>query len=62
MSKWSDEWNKLSKDIREIGSKVEAEMRINQLMMEEDRVTKHYRKHMKDIEAHIRSLRDYIKE
>lgn len=44
-SKWSQKWNELPFEVRTIASKCEQQMRINQLVMERDRVKKYYQRH-----------------
>jgi len=60
MSKWTDEWNKLPYEIRHIGSMCGAEMRINQLEMEKDRLKRRYDQSLKEINEHIKNLEDWI--
>lgn len=61
MTNWSNEFNKLPKKIRMIGSMTETEMRINQLLMEKKRVQKFYRAHIREIDEHIANLRHWLK-
>ena len=61
MSVWSDKWNKLPIEIRKVGSMCETEMRINQLEIEKDRLKRRYEQSVGEINAHIRSLQDWIK-
>jgi len=62
MNEWSERWNALPIEIRLIGSKVEAQMRINQLQMERDRLQKRYAQSCKEVNEHIANLRSYLSE
>lgn len=62
MSLWTDKWNALPYEVRHIGSMREAEMRINQLLMEKGRIKKRYDQSMKEVNDHIRSLKKWIQE
>ena len=61
MSKWSEAWNKLPKEIRHIGSMCEAEMRVNQLKIEKNRLKKRYQQSITEVNEHIASLEHWIK-
>jgi len=60
MSKWSDRWNELPYEIRHIGSMTDAELRINQLLIEKARLKKRYTQSCDEINAHIKNLRDWL--
>jgi hypothetical protein len=62
MSKWSDEFNKLDYNIRYICAMVNAEMRIQQLNFEKQRLIKRHRKSIREINAHIKNIREDMKE
>jgi len=53
MSKWSDKFNALPKDIRYIGSMLEAELRIQHLKFELARLKKQYQQSCAEIKSHI---------
>lgn len=57
-TEWTDKWNELPLHIRKIGSKCETAMRINQLLIEKERVKKYYRRHIAEIDAHISDLKN----
>jgi hypothetical protein len=59
-SKWSDAWNELTPEVRHIGAMAEAEMRIQQLLLEKARLKKHYLNSVAEVDAHIRNLREWI--
>lgn len=54
---WSKEWNAMPYETRLICAKVESQMRINQLVMERDRVKRYYKRHIADINSHIANLK-----
>ena len=60
MSEWADKWNALPFEIRCIGAMTDIELRINQLLVERARTEKHYRAHIKEIDAHIKHLRQEL--
>ena len=60
MNKWSDAWNELPPETRHIGAMTEAEMRIQQLLFEKARLKKHYLASVAEVDAHIKSLREWI--
>jgi phage host-nuclease inhibitor protein Gam len=62
MSEWSDKWNAMPYDIRHIGSMCETEMRINQLMMEKARLKKRYLQSIKEVDEHIKNLKQFLKD
>ena len=62
MSKWAEAFNALPYEIRHIGAMCEAEMRINQLKMEKDRLKRAYERSLSEINGHIKNLEDYLRD
>ena len=58
---WSDKFNALPKEIRLIGAMCQTEMRIQQLGMEKARLVIRHSQSMKEINAHIKNLEDWLK-
>ena len=56
MGKWADRFNELPDDMRLIAAMNEAQMRVNQLLMERDRLQKRYRQSVREVNAHIKSI------
>ena len=62
MSKWSDAFNALPMDVRHVGAMCECEMRINQLILEKDRLEKRYSQSLIEINDHIANLKKWMLE
>ena len=62
MSRWSEKWNAMPKEIRLIGTMVETEMRINQLLMEKDRLKTRYCQSIKEVNDHIKNLKQRLRK
>ena len=62
MKDWSKEYNNLPREVRHISGMVNTQMRINQLRIDNDRITKHYRKCIAEINEHIRNLEKWLEE
>ena len=60
-SDWSAKWNALPDDVRRIGSMVEAQMRIQQLGMELDRLKSRYRQSVREVKSHIANLEESLR-
>ena len=61
MSKWSEAFNKLPIEIRHVGAMNEAEMRINQLKIEKNRLKKRYDQSIVEINQHIKNLEEWLR-
>ena len=61
MTDWTEEFNKLPREIRHIAAMVEAQGQINQLKREKARLKKHYQQSVKEINEHIKSVEHWIK-
>jgi len=62
MNKWSDKFNALPRDIRDIGCMCQTEMRINQLEMEKTRLIMRHHQSLNEINEHIKNLKQWIKD
>jgi len=62
MNKWSDKFNALPRDIRDIGYMCQTEMRINQLEMEKTRLIMRHHQSLNEINEHIKNLKQWIKD
>jgi len=62
MSKWSDKFNALPREIRDIGCMCQTEMRIQQLGMERARLIRRYHQSLKEINEHIKNLEQWHKD
>jgi hypothetical protein len=61
MSKWSDAYNALPYEVRFIGKMHEAELRIQHLNFEKERLLKRYLQSMKEINDHIKNCEDTLR-
>jgi hypothetical protein len=57
---WSKDFNSLPEDVRTIGCVLEARTRIQQLEMEKERLKKHYRQSVDEIDGHIENCRVWL--
>lgn len=62
MSKWSDAFNALPRDIRHIGAMTETELRIRGLQREKKRLQTRYRQSLKEINEHIANLEKWLRD
>jgi len=62
MSNISDEYNALPYDVRVIAGRVIDQTRINQLLLEKQRLNKRHAQSIKEINEHIRNLERSIKD
>jgi len=60
MSKWADAFNALPPGIRHIGAMNEAELRIQHLKFEKDRLKKRHRQSFKEINDHIANVESFL--
>ena len=60
MIDWNDRFNALPKDVRVIGSAMEAQTRIQQLNFEKDRLRVRYKQSMKECNDHIRNCEKWL--
>jgi len=60
MSKWSDKFNKLPDDVRHIGAAREAELRIQHLELEKERLIKRHRQSLREINDHIKNCKQWL--
>lgn len=60
MSEWSDKFNALPYEIRNIATMCEAETRIQMLNMEKKRLKKAYRSSLSEINAHISNIQKFL--
>ena len=60
MRDWTKEFNALPKEVRTIGSAMEAKTRIQHLNFEKDRIQKRYRQSLDEINKHIKSCEDWL--
>lgn len=59
---WSEKWNALPPNVRQIGKMLEMRMRIQQLGFERDRLTKRYRQSLREVDQHIANLEDSLRK
>jgi hypothetical protein len=59
---WSEKFNALSPEIRKIGSASEAQIRIQHLNFEKDRLRKRYAQSLREINEHIKNCEQWLKE
>ena len=60
MTDWTKKFNELPKEIRVIGSAMEAQTRIQHLKLEKDRLRKRYQQSCREINEHIKSCEKWI--
>ena len=56
----ADDFNSLPIETRKICGVVIAEMRISQLKMEKERLKKRYRQSVREVNDHIRNLKNFL--
>ncbi len=61
MSKWSEEFNKLPRDVRHVVAMNEIELRIQHLRMEKERLKKRYTQSVSEINGYIENLQDELR-
>lgn len=61
MSKWSEQFNKLPKEVRHIGAMCEAETRIQHLNFEKKRLKARYAQSIREINEHIANCEKWLR-
>jgi hypothetical protein len=59
---WSEKFNSLSPEIRTIGCAAEAQLRIQHLKFEKDRLIKRHKKSLDEINIHIKDCERRLQE
>jgi len=59
---WTEKFNSLSPEIRKIGSASEAQLRIQHLNLEKDRLKKRYTQSVAEINSHIKNCEKWLND
>lgn len=62
MKDWSSEYNALPIETRKIASVLNTQTRIQHLEMEKSRLKKSYQHNLREINLHIKNLKEYIEK
>ncbi len=57
---FSDEYNNLPADVRVITGRVYAQVRIQQLLFERDRLVSRHSKSLREVDEHIKTLQSHL--
>ena len=59
---WTEKFNNLSPEIRKIGSASEAQLRIQHLKFEKERIKKRTAQSIKEIDEHIKNCEKWLSD